>query len=67
MQESLTGEFTSQTIGESVAADFRAARIFKNQGIDFCYGGKSALAELCAEKGLDIAIITNERLKMGKS
>jgi len=42
-----------KTIGEIVAADFRAASIFKEAGIDFCCGGKKGIDETCAEKGID--------------
>lgn len=48
------------TIGEIVAADFRTAAIFEYHGIDFCCGGKAALAATCAEKGLDLDAITRE-------
>ena len=37
MQDSTTGK---KTIGEIVAADFRTARVFEKNGIDFCCGGK---------------------------
>ena len=57
MQESTTGD---KTIGEIVAADFRTATVFENHGIDFCCGGKVALAATCREKGLDLATITSE-------
>lgn len=50
MQASITG---NKTIGEIVAADFRTARVFEKHGIDFCCGGKTALAAICAEKGFD--------------
>ena len=39
-----------KTIGEIVAADYRAAQVFKNAGIDFCCGGKKRIEETCAEK-----------------
>jgi regulator of cell morphogenesis and NO signaling len=57
MQESAT---VDKTIGEIVAADFRTARVFEKHGIDFCCGGKVALATVCAEKGVDLGTITNE-------
>lgn len=50
----------SITIGEIVAADFRTAKVFENHGIDFCCGGKIALAATCTGKGLDLAMITRE-------
>jgi regulator of cell morphogenesis and NO signaling len=57
MQNSPTGD---KTIGEIVAADFRTANVFENYGIDFCCGGKVALAAICKKKGLDLAAITSE-------
>lgn len=49
-----------KTIGEIVATDFRTAAVFENHGIDFCCGGQTALATACKEKGLDLALITEE-------
>jgi regulator of cell morphogenesis and NO signaling len=60
MQESISGDNSVETICEIVAADFRTAKVFENHGIDFCYGGKIALATACTEKGFDLAIITRE-------
>ena len=57
MQNLPTGD---KTIGEIVAADFRTANVFENHGIDFCCGGKVALAAICTEKRLDLAAITSE-------
>ena len=57
MLESTIG---NKTIGEIVAADFRTAAVFEKHGIDFCCGGKVVLAATCAEKGLDLAVITEE-------
>jgi regulator of cell morphogenesis and NO signaling len=45
------------TIGEIVASDFRKAEVFKKYGIDFCCGGKSTLAETCAQKGIDRVVL----------
>jgi len=57
MQETTAG---NKTIGEIVAADFRTATVFEKHGIDFCCGGKVALAATCTEKGLDLAALTRE-------
>jgi regulator of cell morphogenesis and NO signaling len=43
------------SIGEIVTADFRAAEIFREAGIDFCCGGKKNLDQACSEKGIDVA------------
>ena len=45
------------TIGEIVAADFRAAGIFKKAGIDFCCGGNKSLEKACEEKSIDLALV----------
>jgi regulator of cell morphogenesis and NO signaling len=56
MQE-ITG---NKTIGEIVAADFRTATVFEKYGVDFCCGGKVALAAICEENGLDLIAIAGE-------
>ena len=48
------------TVGDIVSADYRTAEIFEKHGIDFCCGGKVPLADVCLEKGLNIAVLTNE-------
>ena len=45
--------YKETTIGEIVTADFRAAEIFKNAGIDFCCGGNKSLESACTEKEID--------------
>lgn len=40
-------------IGEIVAENFRTARIFEENGLDFCCGGKKTIIEACTEKGVD--------------
>jgi regulator of cell morphogenesis and NO signaling len=57
MEQSTLGK---TTIGEIVAADFRTAKVFETHGIDFCCGGKVALATICSEKGFDLATIIRE-------
>ena len=46
-----------RTVGEWVAADYRTASIFREFGIDFCCGGKRTLAEVCRQKGIDLAAL----------
>jgi regulator of cell morphogenesis and NO signaling len=53
-------EYKEISIGEIVAADFRAAEIFKNAGIDFCCGGKKSLDFACTEKSIDPSVIVKQ-------
>ena len=47
-------DFTGDTaVGDIVAADFRAAAIFDEFGIDFCCGGRNTLAEACRKRNTD--------------
>lgn len=34
------------------------ARVFERFGIDYCCGGKTALATACADRGLDLGVVT---------
>jgi regulator of cell morphogenesis and NO signaling len=43
------------TVGEIVAADFRAAAVFDQFGIDFCCGGRQAFADACRSAAADPA------------
>ena len=51
---------SERTIGEIVADDYRTARVFENHKLDFCCGGKVALAAACKTKGIDLVTITRE-------
>ncbi|MDR3631306.1 MAG: iron-sulfur cluster repair di-iron protein [Desulfocapsaceae bacterium] len=51
---------SKRTIGEIVAKDYRAAKVFENHGIDFCCGGNVELSVACTEKGLDLAAMEQE-------
>ena len=57
MKDTITNE---TTIGEIVAADYRAAGIFERHGIDFCCGGRVSIAEACKNKGIELATLTEE-------
>jgi regulator of cell morphogenesis and NO signaling len=50
----------TQTIGELVAQDYRAAQVFEKYGIDFCCGGQVALSAACQERGIDLAQLLQE-------
>ncbi|MBS1629460.1 MAG: iron-sulfur cluster repair di-iron protein [Bacteroidetes bacterium] len=51
---------SSETVGQIAAKDLRKAEVFKKYGIDFCCGGKKTVQEVCAEKGIDSAIVEQE-------
>ena len=53
------------TIGEIVADDYRTAKVFESHGIDFCCGGKVALAAICQDKGInpDTLLLEIEAMK----
>ncbi len=60
MTSTPTTSLTAKTIGEIVADDYRTAAVFEKHGIDFCCGGKSPLAVVCKEQGVDPAAIARE-------
>jgi regulator of cell morphogenesis and NO signaling len=49
----MTESFDTRTVGEIVAADFRAASVFEQFGIDFCCGGRRLLADACGAAAAD--------------
>lgn len=50
----------TQTVGQLVAERPARARVFERFGIDYCCGGKKALHEACAARGLDTARVQAE-------
>ena len=42
-----------ETIGDVVAKNYRAARVFESFGLDFCCGGKKLISDACREKGIN--------------
>lgn len=42
-----------ETLGEIVAADYRAAAVFERFGLDFCCGGRQTLNEACQQPAVD--------------
>jgi regulator of cell morphogenesis and NO signaling len=50
----------SETVGEVVADNPSSARVFEKYGIDYCCGGNRPLAEVCAEKGLNVEEFSRE-------
>jgi regulator of cell morphogenesis and NO signaling len=51
---------TKISIGELVTQDWRKAEVFKKYGIDYCCGGKKTVAEACAKKGIEPAVVEAE-------
>jgi regulator of cell morphogenesis and NO signaling len=47
-------------VGDIVTEDYRAAEVFKQQGIDFCCNGNQILEKAAIEKKLDISEIENK-------
>ena len=45
------------TIAEIASAMPRAIPVFQKHGIDFCCGGRRALADVCTEKGVGFEAI----------
>jgi regulator of cell morphogenesis and NO signaling len=52
-EELMNAQLATATIGEIVAADFRAAAVFEQFGIDFCCGGRRPLDEACRKAKAD--------------
>lgn len=50
-------EFGEKTVGEIVAEDYRLAKVFERNGIDFCCGGNIKLSVACSERGISVAEI----------
>ena len=46
-------KLASRTVGEVVAADFRAAAVFEQFGIDFCCAGRRTLNDACRAAAAD--------------
>lgn len=51
---------TRSTVGEIVAADFRAASVFHQFGIDFCCGGGRTLEAACTARNLAVEGVIRE-------
>lgn len=49
----MSNRLESPTVGDIVAADFRAAEIFEQFGIDFCCGGRRSFDDACRSAAAD--------------
>jgi regulator of cell morphogenesis and NO signaling len=54
----------STPLGDIVAADYRAAGLFDQFGLDFCCGGKRTLGDACAAARLDPGAVADELEKI---
>jgi regulator of cell morphogenesis and NO signaling len=57
---------TSTTVGDIVAADYRAAGVLDRFGIDFCCGGKRTFGEACAAARQDAGEVGAELAKLSE-
>lgn len=55
------------TVGEWVRDNPARSRVFERLKIDYCCGGKVALAEVCAKKGVDTATVLEQLLQIDGS
>ena len=53
-------EIQDATVSEIAAGSLAAVRVFERLGIDYCCGGKRPLADVCREKGHDLASVESE-------
>ena len=49
-----------KTVAEIVAANYKAADVFKKYGIDFCCGGNVGLSEICKRKQINLTEIEKD-------
>lgn len=56
-----------QIIGELVAKDYRAASVFKEEGIDFCCNGNRSIEAACQASNLDSAEVINKLQRILRS
>ena len=49
----MSNRLESPTVGDIVAADFRAAEVFEQFGIDFCCGGRRSFDDACRSAAAD--------------
>jgi regulator of cell morphogenesis and NO signaling len=50
----------TDTVGDLVATNFRAAGVFERVGIDFCCGGRRSLSEACHAAGVPLDGVVQE-------
>ena len=55
---------TSSTVGDIVAADYRAAGVFDQFGLDFCCGGRRTFGDACTAARVEPAAVAAELAKL---
>ena len=60
MSNATTTFDVQMTVGQMVAERPSRARVFERRGIDFCCGGKKALTQACADRGVELDTVVNE-------
>lgn len=53
-------DLVDKKIGEIVAEDFRTAAVFSKNRMDFCCGGHKTIKEVCENKKINAAVLTQE-------
>ena len=53
------------TLGEIVAADYRAAAVFDSFGLDYCCGGKRSVGDSCRVKGVKADDVVSALVALG--
>ena len=57
---------TSSTVGDIVAADYRAAGVFDQFGLDFCCGGRRTFGEACTAAQVEPGVVAAELAKLAE-
>lgn len=53
----MTAIDSTRTVAEIAAESLGAVKVFERMGIDYCCGGKRPLADVCREKGFEVAAV----------
>jgi len=57
MEQIMSERSKETTVGEIVAADYRAAHVLERFDIDFCCGGRRSLADACLQAAVDPGVV----------
>ncbi len=59
-ESQMVSRFENGTLGNIVSHNYRAAAVLERHGLDFCGGGRTALAEACQQRNVDLATVLAE-------